>query len=266
MVGIGAENTRMTIVFTGGRNFALGEAWRVVAKRRDFYFEPASNGSPIMHLSIHGPGPRHSGHRFHIKVDDSVVEDQGYALHHNNIPRGGVVVSGNELIDGVFHVVRMRWSWHLQRERFVDYVANGRSIDLDGSDSGLKLSRRLNANSNWDIDFYVSYTEPYIPRQGGLWKDEVRPEKNNAVLGPLVNESGMWLTGISCHRSEMIVPTPSNLIPPLPRCDEVPSRITVGGSDESGVYWFNETVTSKNLVTGDVASARASWPEAPGWE
>ena len=55
--------------------WALGNIWRITAKKTDFYIDPLGENSAF-HLSIHGPNEQHSGgHRFHVKADRKAVNE-----------------------------------------------------------------------------------------------------------------------------------------------------------------------------------------------
>ncbi len=52
-------------------------------------------------------------------------------------------------------------------------------------------------------------------------------------------------------------PAPEGLCPRLPRPDEEPNRITCGGLGSAGasnMYWFVETITSRQLIEASAAS------------
>ena len=70
-------------------------------------------------------------------------------------------------------------------------------------------------------------------------------------MGPVQNESGLWLTAASVHRAEKMYPSPPGLVPRLPKLAETPNRLTCGGlgpAGENDMYWFVETVTSRELI------------------
>ena len=56
------------VALTAGDSNALGNIWRITAKKSDFYLEPL-DGADVVHLSAHGPNDRFDDHRFHIKID-----------------------------------------------------------------------------------------------------------------------------------------------------------------------------------------------------
>ena len=126
---------------------------------------------------------------------------------------------------------------------------SGQATELTDHQSGARLSEVLKPNDIWDIDLVVSYTEPY-------WPDPFGSRRDNARLGPLPNDAGLWLTATSYHRSQNRYPTPKELSPPLPRPGETPNRIMCGGPGLNGdgdMYWFVETITSRELIEASVS-------------
>jgi hypothetical protein len=111
------------------------------------------------------------------------------------------------------------------------------------------MAHVLSPHDAWDIDLVVSYDQPYWPNPLGSLRD-------NARLGPLPNDAGLWLTATSYHRSQKEYPTPEELSPRLPRPGEEPNRIMCGGPGPDGVsdmYWFVETISSRQLLEASVA-------------
>ena len=67
----------------------------------------------------------------------------------------------------------------------------------------------------------------------------------------------MWLTATSYRRSQMLYPAPDGLSLPVPQSADVPNRILGGGpgvGSEVGMYWFVETVTTRELVENSIAA------------
>jgi hypothetical protein len=95
-----------------------------------------------------------------------------------------------------------------------------------------------------DIDFYVSSARPY-------WPDRARAARDNALLGPMTNESGQHLTAVSYRRSVLGTPTPPGLLGRQPA--NVEDRIRgLGGTVDDGVLWMVELWLSRSaLATGD---------------
>lgn len=234
------------MALTAGDSPALGNIWRITAKKTDFYLDPLGQPGTVAHLSVHGSNERFGGHRFHIKIGRQLAataKDRGYFVGHG-IPRKGFTFNGQQLAAHAFRVARIRWTWDLQRPRFRAAAVSGPAPELADHQSGARLSKTLSPNDAWDIDLVVSYDQPY-------WLDSLGSLRDNARLGPLPNDAGLWLTATSYHRSQMKYPTPKRLSPRLPRPGEEPTRIMCGGPGPDGVsdmYWFVETITSRQLI------------------
>lgn len=229
----------------------LGNIWRITAKNTDFYLDPLTH-SETFHLSVHGPNNQHpDGHRFHVKANRrgvSGLQVRGDFISHT-IPRKGFAFDGQAVAEGVFRVARIRWRWDLQRPRFRTAAAvPGALPDVDGPNiSGAVMSGMLEANDAADLDVFVAYDGPY-------WPDPKNSLRDNARLGPLQNEAGMWLTATAYRRPETVTATPEGLNFPLPRIGEDPIRIMAGGlgeNDAGEIYWFVEAITSRQFM--DVA-------------
>lgn len=239
------------VALTAGDSPALGNIWRITAKKTDFYLDPLGQAGTVAHLSVHGSNERFDGHRFHIKVDRRLAvtaKDQGHFVGHG-VPRKGFAFDGQQLAARAFRVARIRWTWDLQRPRFRAAAVTGPAPELADYQSGARLSEVLSPNDAWDIDLVVSYDQPYWPNSPGSLRD-------NARLGLLPNDAGLWLTATSYHRSQKKYPTPEKLSPRLPRLGEEPNRIMCGGPGLDGVsdmYWFVETITSRQLIEASVA-------------
>lgn len=239
------------VALTVGDSAALGNIWRITAKKTDFYLGPLGQAGTVAHLSVHGSNERFDGHRFHIKVDRrlaAMAKDRGYFVGHG-IPRKGFTFDGQQLATHAFRVARIRWTWDLQRPRFRAAAVSGSAPQLADHQMGARLSEVLSPNDAWDVDLVVSYDKPYWPDSPGSLRD-------NARLGPLPNDAGLWLTATSYHRSQTKYPTPEELSSRLPRPGEEPNRIMCGGPGPDGfsdMYWFVETITSRQLIEASAA-------------
>lgn len=133
---------------------------------------------------MHGPNNRHSdGHRFHVTIDrklTAAVAERGDFLIHS-IPRKGYPFDGQELAPGVFRVARIRWLPVLQEIRMQQAAAFGPVPEISDNQSGAVLGEQLEPNEAADLDFVVSYDEPFWPTAADSLRD-------NARLGPLRNE------------------------------------------------------------------------------
>lgn len=236
------------LCLTDGKNHAVGNIWRVTAKKSDFYIDPWGVGEVTgLHVSAHGPNERNpGGHRFHVKIDrDLATNGHGHRQAVQfNIPRKGLAFDGVLVGPRAWRIARLRWTWELQRRRFHAAALTGIAPEITESRSGLKQNSVLSPNEAWDVDLHVSYEEPF-------WPDPVGSHRENARVGPLRNGAGLWLTGTSYGMSRLKRPSPDQLEPPLPGHNEEASRIMCGGLDltvPGGMYWFVETITSRGFV------------------
>jgi hypothetical protein len=168
----------------------------------------------------------------------------------HGVPRKGFAFDGQQLAARAFRVARIRWTWDLQRPRFRAAAISGPLPELGRRQSGARLPEVLPPNDARDVDLVVSYGRPYWPDARGSLRD-------NARLGPLTNDAGLWLTATSYLRSQASYPAPEQLCPRLPEPGEEPNRITCGGLGPDGasdMYWFVETITSRQLIEASAAS------------
>jgi hypothetical protein len=177
------KKTQIMVALTAGISPTLGNIWRITAKKSDFYLDSLDQlgVAGVVHLSVHGPSERFASHRFHIKVDRSMVDtarERGVFVKHG-VFRKGFAFDGKQVACSAFLVARIRWTWHLQRRRFRAVAVSGHLPELDDYQSGAWQSQLLAPNDAWDIDFFVSYDEPYWPKPLGSLRD-------NARLGPRV--------------------------------------------------------------------------------
>jgi hypothetical protein len=234
------------VAFTAGNSAALGNIWRITAKKTDFYIDSLGLANSIAHLSVHASNEHFDGHRFHIRVDRrmaNTAKDRGEFVLHG-IPRKGFVFDGQQVADRAFRVARIRWTWDLQRPKFRTAATFGPVPELGHRQSGARLPEVLSPNDARDIDLVVSYGVPF-------WPDARGSQRDNARLGPLANDGGLWLTATSYLRSQTKYPAPEGLCPRLPQPGERPNRITCCGPDPDGaggMYWFVETITSRELI------------------
>ncbi len=51
----GVETKEIMLALTLGDSAALGNIWRITAKKTDFYLDPLDEAGAVGHLSVHGP-------------------------------------------------------------------------------------------------------------------------------------------------------------------------------------------------------------------
>lgn len=243
--------SEILLVMTAGETPPLGNIWRITAKGSDFYLDTVGSPVDAAHVSLHGPRKDFVDHRFHLKVDRRAAREareSGHFVEHM-VPAKGQTFRGRQVAEKAYHVVRLRWRWHLQRPRFRSAALSGNAPEIREGQSGRKLAALLRENSAWDVDLFIAYGKPY-------WPWQLVPSTGDNRLGPVRNDAGLWLTATSAHRAEMVSPSPANLVPRLPSSDETPNRLTCGGLGPDGqddMYWFVETITARELLD--------NWPD-----
>ena len=109
---------------------------------------------------------------------------------------------------------------------------------------------------------FIGFGAPHWPTNDGR-------TTGNPHLGPLVNETGMYLTVVSTQRRLQITPTPADLEPAAPTDDETPAYHLAAGPDEAGdFYWWVETIRAapsrSEPVTASSALANGMPARLPG--
>jgi len=233
---------QIAVVLGEGSGVPLGPYWMIKAARTDFYLEPRNFAG--MHLSVHGPSKRFSGHRFHVKVDRSAVTkiDARGGFFAHEVPRDGSAFSGRQVANDVYHVARIRWLRSMQSLEYRTVAcSSSKPPDLSDRRSGAFLNSALPPDGVWDLDVYVSFGDPYEPDLA-----EQNPH-GDPTLGPIRNEAGMFLTATSHHHSESLAPTPDGLLYAKPDQDEKPAFLFGGGIDHD-IYWFVHSIVSEELI------------------
>lgn len=233
---------QIVVVLGDGSGVPLGPFWMIKAARTDFYLEPRNFGA--MHLSVHGPNKRFSGHRFHVKLNPAGIHKirarGGFVAH--DVSKAGSAFGGRQVLDDVYHVARIRWLRNMQA---VEYRTAARSSsnppDLSDRRSGAFLNAALPPENVWDLDIYISFGDPYEPDLS-----EQNPQ-GDPTLGPIRNESGMFLTATSHHHAETLVPTPDSLLYAPPDLHERPTFL-LGGGIEDDIYWSVHSIVGEGLI------------------
>jgi hypothetical protein len=242
--------TQIVVALSDGNGHPVGSCWSIKTKKDDFYIEPLGSGKrDVLHLSVHGPRPGKPAHRFHIKVDEPTAARKRTAgqLIEHGIPRSGQPLRGVQVGDDAFLVCRLRWMPALQRPEYLAAASVGVALpELTPEKQGAVLGAALSPESAWDLDLVVSYRAPY-------WPHFERTKADDAQLGPLQNDAGMYITVTSFHRPIALATAPDGLVPATPGDDETPNILLCGGLDsrpegDQDMYWFVETITSRELL------------------
>lgn len=246
-----ASKQEIILALAGDDNAARGSIWKLTAKKTDFYLEFSGKENGGIHLSAHGPSEKFESHRFHIKTDRRKAQkarNKGAFLEESL--DDGVEFKGVQLVEHAYLVARLRWTWDLQRPRYLHAALSRGSVPkLNDSRQGKVLETQLEPNYAWDIDLVVSYGKPYWVTDAFWWKQkQIGPL--SPKLGPLKNNAGMYLTGTSVHRSLAKEPGPADHLLPRPRNDEDAQLLISGGFGQGelkDMYWFEERIVSKDF-------------------
>lgn len=232
---------------------AVGFTWRIWSARTSFYLLSRAPSLSHLKLSLHGDDPRHpAGGRFHMQMDDVRYEEavaRGAALAR----RTGdwpVVFPGQRITDDARLVTRLRWTWDACT-RLGPAPPPG---ELKRNAVGLAAPPPPSPGDAVDVDLIVSGTQPY-------WRNERDARANNACLGPLRNQAGMWLTGTVVKRSASRSAPPANAIGPRPRSSEDQLRGVSAAVDPEGFLWIIEQRMSRSALE---TAATDLPPPSPG--
>jgi len=166
-------------------------------------------------------------------------------LHGVLRPRKGIKFRGEQVAPGAFHVVRLRWTWDVQRERYREYAYFGDTPVPGPTEQGFVQRALLNPNQAWDVTSSSPTTSRTGPQRHSP-KGLVTPVSVLSATTPATGSPGRsWVR----HQSR--TPTPVTALPRLPRVGETPNRITCGGlgpEGPDGIYWFVETITAREVM------------------
>lgn len=228
-----------------GNKGPIGNVWRFTGKKSDFYLD-LGDGEEGFHLSAHGPNAEYSGLRFHLKVNTKVAatahERGGFAMH--GVPRKGRSINVHEVSPNAYHVATVRWSSDILRRRYRKFAISSHLPEATSERPGRLMNKPVGTGEAVDLEIFVSLGTPYI--HGGR-----RAERDKAVMGPIGNEAGMWLSATFTRRLERDHPTPESLVVPKPGRKDEPNRILAGGPSmnrDAGPYWFVESITSRAAI------------------
>jgi hypothetical protein len=214
--------------------FSFG--WRIWAGGTSFYIKCITPLSPFK-LSLHGPDPRHRWHGFKLDLDGPQTASSGYLTAKPDwLP---AIFPGKEVSPDASLAFRLRVPWDV-----FDQPGPPPPADLPTGQQGY-IAVVPPAPQAADFDFYVSSTAPY-------WPNRTQAARDNAMLGPLTNESGQHLTVVSYRRNVLITRTPPKVLGRQPANVADRIRGLGGGVDDDGVLWMVEQWLSVSaLATGD---------------
>jgi len=213
-----------------------GYAWRIGWGRTSFYIKPRYAALGAVKVSLHGPDIRHPRPGFKVDLDASAISavrtaEGRFVATEGWLPRWFL---GRSVKPGVVHVVRFRWTWDLFGPGLRSAPRPGpvKSRDFAGLVPPPPVGDAI------DVDLFVCEKRPY-------WPNERQARKDRACLGPLRNEAGHYLTGISVKRSVLLHPTPKVALPQQAQVGSNRVRGVGLAVDEHEVLWVREQWMSK---------------------
>lgn len=219
-------------------------SWRIWWGRTSFYIKARDQAAfADLKVSLHGPDERHSAPGFKIERDAPRGQDAP-AIE-------GLVVSppdwlpcwysGRPVTEDVRHAIRFRFSYNIFRR---GYPSAPSPRDVTAKDvAGLvpPPNHELNAV---DVDLYVSTGHPY-------WPNERKARRDNACLGPLLNEAGQYLSAVVKLQSTALHPTPRLAQGTRPNSNEDRVRGIGATVDNTGLLWICEQWLSRSALGGE---------------
>jgi hypothetical protein len=218
--------------------------WRLWWGRTSFYIKARDQAAfADLKVSLHGPDERHADPGFKIERDIRAGREVP--------PPDGLVIApadwlpcwfnGYAVADDARHAIRFRFPFGLFRP---EYPSAPPPRDVTPRDFAALIPPPTKELSAVDVDIYVSARRPYWPKQR-------RARRDNACLGPLLNEAGQYLTAVVKHQSMATYPTPKRAQAPRPRGTEDRVRGVGATVGDNGLLWICEQWMSRAALRED---------------
>ena len=236
----------------------FGHVWRLWAHGTSFYLSARAPELADMKYSLHGPDPR-PGMTPAFKLGWARPVAGRSALGSGVLP---MLFPGGPVAPGVRHVLRFRF----RPDLYDGTVPNGVGVGDVHSRPALRIPLPAPGEVA-DLDFYVADDAPYLLPGAS---------EQNAVVGPISNDAGQWLTGVMRRRVELCTPTPTQAfaMPPLDAADAIRGVWT--GNGGCAFAWVVEARMSRRTylermsepppwLSGRTLEAPRSCRTAPPW-
>lgn len=169
--------------------------WRVGARSTSFYVKPVYAALAAFKISLHGPDPRPAllpGLRFGVDASAGpVMRSSGGTVVQRDLPNGQKWFKGEDAEGKARLAVRFRVTSDLFGDRIPP--APRPTKNLKASSRGYLIPPPPLGSVN-DVEIYVAPNAPY-------WPHETRARLEDACIGPIRNDAGQFLTGLSIRRS-----------------------------------------------------------------
>lgn len=233
--------------------------WRIWPGGTSFYIKSTAPGFTDMKLSLHGPRPENPGPGPWLKVgpDNSVEKATGLAAGRWNLP---IWFAGREVRPNVRHCVRFRFDWTMFRQGVPSGPDPGEVRRPARAQAGV-VRHAPAIGCALDVDLFVSTGGP-------CWPEEARARPADALLGPIRNRAGQWLTGEIHERRLSRTPTWEQVVAPPLGLKSIVVRGLGIGVDDKQVLWVNEVPLDHTELLAvdrmDAEAARAVTTTVPG--
>lgn len=213
----------------------LGHLWRLWSHETSFYLSARDPNLAAAKFSLHGSDPR-PGKTPVFKFapvgggEDRVLASGEFPLRFLGAPAS----------EDTRRVLRFRFRPQMYDGR----LPSGRGFEKEiGAARGILVTAPAPGYVA-DLDFYVSSAEPRL-------KPEV--VHKGAVVGPIANAAGQWLTGISHRRLELKHPTPRQAFELPPNDEQDAVRGQWIGTAGCSYAWVVETQLSRSALQEELS-------------
>jgi hypothetical protein len=234
------QTDAIKFVIRNAQNGVCAYPWRIWPGNTSFYLKPLNAALGTRKVSLHGPDDRHPRPGFSFAPDASDGRNKPVAEAAEGLFTGRVWFPGREVNRRVRHVVRIRVPWDLFTSGSPSAVLPNMTLKRRELGALIEPPGLLKA---MDVDLFVCHGRPHWPR-------ERRARADNAILGPLTNKAGQYLTGVIVERSLYGNPPPSNAFAPEPANEEDRLRGLAVALDPTGFLWVLEQWMSKSTFPG----------------
>jgi hypothetical protein len=219
-----------------------GYTWFIESHRTSFYIKSTYKPLQTMKVSIHGPDPDHVGKQ-HFRFDFTTPEEARKAINAG----GGWSPFGNPM--PWYFTGRRVNKRTVQLARFSAERNMFRPGMQRGPDPTPKSKATLRALVGAPREGYVTHVDLCLSRVRPFWQNkEMKIRGRDAGMGPLVNDAGMYLTGVVSQRLEAENPDPfGDVSEGLPTDQLV--RGVAAAVDTTGLLWTCEKMMPRAKLT-----------------
>jgi hypothetical protein len=226
-----------------------GFTWFIQPHRTSFYIKSTFKPLQMTKISIHGPDPNHIGKQ-HFRLDFTRPDEAQKAVNAGGGWTGEglpLYFTGRPVNKRTVHIVRFSAEWNMFRPGM-----------QRGPDPKPKQNATLNAFAAAPPEGFVTHIDLYLSRVRPFWRnEELKIRRNNAGMGPLINDAGMYLTAIISQWRETKEPDPFGDVSEGLPADQL-IRGVAEKVDTTGLLWVCEKMMPKSNLTATAPPPRKS--------